>query len=266
MRALKPKTRPKTRPEADPTPRPDASAPHGYRVELTDVTKTYGSPEPGRTPGLRALDAVSLRIEPGEAVALVGPSGSGKSTLLHLIGAMDTADADSGRIVVGRWGLGELNQRRLAEYRRTVGFVFQRFHLLPALTAADNVIAPVLPYRTDYNKRARARELLAAVGLGGREGSLPSQLSGGQQQRVAIARALVNRPGILLADEPTGALDRATGVEVMELLLGLRAEYGLTLLLATHDPSVAERCDRSVGLSDGRLSGDPADPHRTPPS
>ena len=196
---------------------------------------------------------MSLRIEPGEAVALVGPSGSGKSTLLHLIGAMDTTDRGAGRIVVGPWELAGLKQRRLAEYRRTVGFVFQRFHLLPALTALDNVIAPVLPYRTAYDKRARARELLAAVGLGGRGDSLPSQLSGGQQQRVAIARSLINRLGILLADEPTGALDQATGAEVMDLLLGLRAERGLTPLLATHDPGVAERCDRSIGLSDGRL-------------
>jgi putative ABC transport system ATP-binding protein len=254
MRALKPKTKP----DASQTDASQAdAASHGYRVDLTGVTKTYGgAPKPGRTPGLRALDAVSLRIEPGEAVALIGPSGSGKSTLLHLIGAMDNADVGNGRITVGEWDLAGLNQRRLAEYRRTVGFVFQRFHLLPALTAADNVIAPVLPYRTSYSKRGRARELLAAVGLGGREGSLPSQLSGGQQQRVAIARALVNRPGILLADEPTGALDQATGVEVMDLLLGLRAEYGLTLLLATHDPAVAERCDRSIRLSDGRLIDD----------
>ena len=247
-----------------PGPEPEGDAPGGYAVLLENVTKTYGAakgraapvPAPATVVGLRALDAVSLRIEPGEAVALVGPSGSGKSTLLHLIGAMDTTDRGAGRITVGPWELAGLKQRRLAEYRRTVGFVFQRFHLLPALTALDNVIAPVLPYRTPYNKRARARELLAAVGLGGREDSLPAQLSGGQQQRVAIARSLINQPGILLADEPTGALDQATGAEVMDLLLGLRAERGLTLLLATHDPGVAERCDRSIRLSDGRLVED----------
>jgi putative ABC transport system ATP-binding protein len=236
----------------------------GYRVELEDVSKTYGSGKASAEAGsgagagvrLRALDEVSLSVAPGEAVAFLGPSGSGKSTLLHLIGAMDAADRGSGRITVGPWELTGLRQRRLAEYRRTVGFVFQRFHLLPALTALDNVIAPVLPYRTSYGKQDRARELLAAVGLGGREKSLPSQLSGGQQQRVAIARALINRPGIVLADEPTGALDRATGSEVMDLLLELRTEHGFPLLIATHDEAVAERCDRRVGLSDGSVVHD----------
>lgn len=232
---------------------PAAERHGGFAVELSKVSKTYGA---GKANGLKALDAVSLNIKAGQAVALVGPSGSGKSTLLHLVGAMDAADRDGGRIVVDGNELTAAKERGLVGYRRTIGFVFQRFHLVPALTALDNVVAPVLPYRTGFDKRARAAELLDAVGLGGRGNALPSQLSGGQQQRVAIARALINRPGILLADEPTGALDSTTGTEVMDLLLRLRAERGLTLLLATHDAAVAGRCDRRVAIADGRIIED----------
>jgi putative ABC transport system ATP-binding protein len=134
--------------------------------------------------------------------------------------------------------------------------VFQRFNLLPALTVIDNVTAPVLPYRVAFDKQARARELLAAVGLEGRETALPSRLSGGQQQRVAIARALINAPPIVLADEPTGNLDSRTGAGIVDLLLRLRAERGMTVLLATHDSQVAARCDRVVRLLDGRVSDD----------
>jgi putative ABC transport system ATP-binding protein len=140
---------------------------------------------------ITALSGVDLEIEQGAAVALSGPSGSGKSTLLHLIGALERPD--EGTVTVGGSELGGLSRRELAAHRRRVGFVFQRFNLLPALTVVDNVMAPVLPYRVDFDKEARARELLAAVGLEGRETSLPSRLSGGQQQRVAIARALINR-------------------------------------------------------------------------
>ena len=197
---------------------------------------------------------VTLTVAAGSAVAVTGPSGSGKSTLLHLVGAMEAADA--GRLVVGGHDLTELDGARRVRYRRTIGFVFQRFHLLPALTVLDNVVAPVLPYRTAFDKLARARELLAAVGPADRAGSLPSRLSGGQQQRVAIARALVNDPGLVLADEPTGNLDSGTGAEIMELLLDLRAERGMTVLVATHDPLVASRCDRVVKLHDGRITDD----------
>jgi putative ABC transport system ATP-binding protein len=197
---------------------------------------------------------VTLEIAPGSAVAIWGPSGSGKSTLLHLIGALDRPDA--GTLHVGGRDLRALSRRELAAYRRTVGFVFQRFNLLPALTAIDNVLAPVLPYRVAFDKHARARALLAAVELAGRETSLPSRLSGGQQQRVAIARALINEPAVLLADEPTGNLDSATGAEIVGLLLGLRAERGTTVLVATHDSQVAARCDRVVVLRDGRVAHD----------
>jgi putative ABC transport system ATP-binding protein len=203
---------------------------------------------------LRAVDDVSVSIQRGSVVALTGPSGSGKSTLLHLIGAIERAD--SGRIEVDGCNLGELSRGRLADYRRGVGFVFQRYHLLPALTALDNVMAPVLPYRTGYDKVARARQLLESVGLGGREDAPPSRLSGGQQQRVAIARALIAEPQLLLADEPTGNLDSATGSEILNLLLRLREERGMTILLATHDPAIASRTDRLIRLRDGHLIDD----------
>jgi putative ABC transport system ATP-binding protein len=220
-------------------------------VVLVDVARRY---DIDGQRSIAALDGISLEVADGAAVALQGPSGSGKSTLLHVIGALERPD--EGTVTVGGVQLGSLSRRGLAAHRRRVGFVFQRFNLLPALTVVDNVMAPVLPYRVGFDKEARARELLAAVGLDGRETSLPSRLSGGQQQRVAIARALINEPAILLADEPTGNLDSRTGAEIVELLLGLRAERGTTVLLATHDSQVAARCDRIVRLLDGRVSED----------
>lgn len=212
-------------------------------VTLRGVTRRY--------PGLTALDAVDLHIESGAAVALTGPSGSGKSTVLHLLGGMDRPD--EGTVAVDGE---ELAARRLDAHRRRVGFVFQRFHLLPALTVLDNVLAPVLPRRVDFDRRSRARELLDAVGLLDRADALPSELSGGQQQRVAISRALINRPGLLLADEPTGSLDSGTGREIIDLLLSLREQYGMTMLVATHDAEVAANCDRIVRLHDGRILAD----------
>jgi putative ABC transport system ATP-binding protein len=143
-----------------------------------------------------------------------------------------------------------------ADYRRTVGFVFQRYNLLPALTALDNVIAPVLPYRTGWDKRDRARELLAAVGLAGRERSLPARMSGGEQQRIAIARALINHPALLLADEPTGNLDSGHATEILDLLARLRAEHGMTIILASHDPQIAARAERLIRLRDGAVIDD----------
>jgi len=223
----------------------------GLDVELTDVVKSYRT---GEGVALTALDRVSVRIDAAEAVAIVGASGSGKSTMLHVIGSMDRPE--SGTVRVGGQSLSGLREAEQSAYRRRIGFVFQRFHLLPALSVLDNVCAPVLPYRNDFNPRQRARELLAAVGMADREADLPARLSGGQQQRVAIARALINRPGLLLADEPTGNLDSRTGGEVIDLLLGLRAEHGLTLLMATHDAALAERCDRRIRLIDGRIVAD----------
>ncbi|HET6505815.1 MAG TPA: ABC transporter ATP-binding protein [Baekduia sp.] len=230
-----------------------ATAPQttGSRVLLEDVRKTYKLDDGA---ALTAADGVSLEVEPGALVALTGPSGSGKSTMLHLVGGVD--DADGGRIVVDDREVTALRGDALAEHRRHVGFVFQRFNLLGALTARDNVLAPVVPFKTGFDRVARADALLEAVGLAGRERSLPSRMSGGQQQRVAIARALIWEPGLLLADEPTGNLDSRTGAAILDLLLDLRAQRGTTILLATHDPVVASRCDRLVRLQDGRVTDD----------
>ncbi|HUA42735.1 MAG TPA: ABC transporter ATP-binding protein [Streptosporangiaceae bacterium] len=223
----------------------------GAAIELRGVTKRYGI---ARDQQVLAADNVSLSIAPGAFVALTGASGSGKSTLLHLIGALERPD--SGTIIAAGADVGTLHGAGLAGYRRTVGFVFQRYHLLPALTALDNVIAPVLPYRTTFNKRERGRQLLAAVGLAGREQSLPGRMSGGEQQRVAIARALINTPALLLADEPTGNLDSATAAEILRLLSALRREHAMTTILATHDPQVAAHCERLVRLRDGAVVDD----------
>ncbi|HEY5430737.1 MAG TPA: ABC transporter ATP-binding protein [Solirubrobacteraceae bacterium] len=220
-------------------------------VSLGGVRRCYAL-DGGRS--LVALAGVDLSIARGSVVAITGPSGSGKSTLLHVIGALEVPD--EGRVVVDGQDLRDLSRRELADHRRRLGFVFQGFHLLPALSVADNVIAPVLPVKTAFDKRARSLELLTAVGLEGRARSLPSRLSGGQQQRVAIARALINAPALVLADEPTGNLDSVTGAEIIELLVGLRARDGVTVVIATHDLGVAERCDRVVALRDGRVVAD----------
>lgn len=201
---------------------------------------------------VQALDEVSLEVAAAQVVAITGPSGSGKSTLLHVVGGMDEPDA--GRIRVGIQDVTSLSRKQLAAYRRTIGFVFQRFHLLPVLTALENVAAPVMPLRTTFDKFSRAGELLTALGLGGKEQAIPSELSGGEQQRVAIARALINDPGLVLADEPTGNLDSETSVQIMQLLLDLRQQRGMTIMIATHDPMIATRCDRIVSLSDGRVT------------
>jgi putative ABC transport system ATP-binding protein len=219
-------------------------------IAVSGVSKTF----PAGTHEIRAVDDVSVSFEEGSMTAITGPSGSGKSTLLHIIGAIEKADA--GSITVDGRELTRLRRRQLDAYRRTVGFVFQRYHLLPTLTALDNVLAPVLPYRVGFNKTARARELLHAVGLSGREAALPGQLSGGEQQRVALARALIGRPHLLLADEPSGNLDSRTGEQILDLLVGLRATYGLTMLIATHEHHVAARCDRLIRLRDGQIVDD----------
>lgn len=228
----------------------------GFEVFLEDVSKRYETD--GQT--VVALDGVSLEVGAGEVVAVMGPSGSGKSTLLHVIGAMDRPDA--GAVGVDGFEVTGLSRGEQPAYRRRIGFVFQRFHLLAALTALDNVVAPLLPYKTDFDKFARGRELVAAVGLAGRERSLPSRLSGGEQQRVAIARALINDPGLLLADEPTGNLDSTTGGEIVQLILDLREGRGMSVIVATHDPVVASRCDRVVRLRDGRVIDDVRVPKR----
>jgi putative ABC transport system ATP-binding protein len=220
-------------------------------VELRGVCKRYGT---GQGEQVTAADDVSLTIEGGAFIALTGASGSGKSTLLHMIGAIERPD--SGVIISNGTDVTALRGGAQADYRRTVGFVFQRYNLLPALTALDNVIAPVLPYRTPWDKRDRARQLLAAVGLAGRERSLPARMSGGEQQRIAIARALVNTPALLLADEPTGNLDSANATEILDLIARLRAEHQMTIILASHDPQIAARAERLIRLRDGAVIDD----------
>jgi ABC-type lipoprotein export system ATPase subunit len=215
----------------------------GATVVVEGLRKSF---EDGR---VRALEDVSLRLEPGELVALTGPSGCGKSTLLNLIGALDRPDA--GTIVVDGQPLEHL--RDPAGYRaRTVGFVFQFHNLIPTLTAAENVQVPMLGGgRPSRDREARATELLVEVGLAGRTGARPTVLSGGERQRVAIARALANAPRLLLADEPTGALDSETGAQVLALLQRLRQRHGMTILLVTNDDQVAERADRVLRIRDG---------------
>jgi putative ABC transport system ATP-binding protein len=220
-------------------------------LELRGVSKRYGTGQGGQ---VIAADDVTFTIEAGAFAAITGASGSGKSTLLHMIGALEAPD--SGVIISNGTDVTALRGTAQADYRRTVGFVFQRYNLLPALTALDNVIAPVLPYRTGWDKRERARQLLEAVGLAGRERSLPARMSGGEQQRIAIARALINTPPLLLADEPTGNLDSATASGILELLTRLRAEHRITILLASHDPQVAARAERLIRLRDGTVIDD----------
>ncbi len=214
-------------------------------IEVHGLVKRY---DEGR---ITALDGMELVVESGEFVAVVGPSGCGKSTLLHLIGALDRPD--EGRILVGGHDLGD--QKDLDHYRaHHVGFVFQLHNLLPGLTARENVEVPMFELALPAHERSRrARTLLGGVGLEGRDGNRPPQLSGGERQRVAIARALANEAPVLLADEPTGSLDSAAGVAVLDLLERLRAERGLTILLVTHDLGVAARADRIVSMLDGRL-------------
>jgi putative ABC transport system ATP-binding protein len=199
-----------------------------------------------------AVAGVDLKIARGEAVALVGPSGSGKSTLLNLIGGLD--HPTSGEIWVDGENIARATPRQLVEHRkRRVGFIFQSFNLLPHRTALENVEVPMtLAGLPSNERRQRAHELLERVGLTPRADHRPSQLSGGEQQRVAIARSLSMRPLILLADEPTGNLDSATGESIMSLLLDLNAS-GLTLILVTHDPTVASHAHRLVRLRDGRI-------------
>jgi putative ABC transport system ATP-binding protein len=203
---------------------------------------------------VRALDGVDLDIEAGELVALVGPSGSGKTTLLQLLGAMDRAS--EGAVLFEGEDLGTLSDAALADLRlRTFGFVFQQFNLIPTLTAVDNVQAAIAPAGVDdAEARARSLALLDEVGLADRATHLPSHLSGGEQQRVAIARALVKEPRVILADEPTGNLDTATGADVVSLLAGLASAHGATVIVATHDESLAGLAPRRITVRDGKAS------------
>ena len=221
-------------------------------VELTDVTKRYESPAAGETPPV--LDGVNLSVAAGESVAVVGPSGSGKSTLLNIIGTLDRPTAGGVRLA-GR-DLLALDPRALAQVRsRDIGFVFQLHHLLGQCSALENVLVPTLAAAAPRgNASARARALLQRVGLGERLDYRPGQLSGGERQRVAVVRALINRPKLLLADEPTGSLDRAGADALGELLAGLNVEEGVTLIVVTHSERLAGCMSRTYRLADGRLS------------
>ncbi|UWR11000.1 ABC transporter ATP-binding protein [Sulfitobacter mediterraneus] len=198
------------------------------------------------------LRGISLKVHSGESVALVGPSGSGKSSLLMVMGGLE--QATGGTVEALGHDLSTMDEDALARFRQgRMGIVFQSFHLIPTMTALENVATPLeISGQTDAFDRAR--EALGAVGLGHRVDHYPAQLSGGEQQRVALARACAPRPAILLADEPTGNLDSTNGSAIMDLLFEMRDTYGATLVLVTHDPALAKRCDRSVALADGKIA------------
>ncbi len=229
-------------------------------IELSDVRKRYNV---GRPNEAEVLHGISLTLREREFAALIGPSGSGKSTLLNIIGLLETMSG--GRYRLQGEEVGGLDDAGLTLKRReALGFVFQFHHLLPAFTALENVTLPALMRegRVSRERREHAREVLAAVGLSGAMDKRPGELSGGMQQRVAIARALVMRPPLVLADEPTGNLDRASSDEVFALMRRMHAELGTSFLIVTHDPRLAERCDRTIELVDGRIERDSPPPAR----
>ncbi len=216
-------------------------------LSATGLGKQVSSPEGMLT----ILENINLRVSSGEVVALVGPSGAGKTTLLALLAGLDHPTSGSVELCGSR--LETLDEDGRAQVRgRAVGFVFQSFHLVPSLTALENVMLP-LELAEERDAAARARTALESVGLGSRTGHYPRQLSGGEKQRVAIARAFVGNPSVLFADEPTGNLDTASGERVSELLFNLNKQSGTTLVLVTHDKSLAEKCDRVLELEAGRL-------------
>lgn len=222
-------------------------------IEIAGVSRTF---QVGGQP-VHALRAIDLNFADGEYAAIMGPSGSGKSTLLHILGLLDRPD--SGHYRLDGLETTEINEERRAQLRRDrIGFVFQSFHLIPRLSAAENVELPlVLAGLAPAQRRERVTRIMAAVGLADRAHHRPDQLSGGQRQRVAIARATIMEPGLILADEPTGNLDRASGREVMETLEALNA-HGLTLLIVTHDAELGARAQRRIRMDDGAILPEPS--------
>jgi len=219
-------------------------------LSLRDVTLTLA----GNAGPVEILKGITLDVAAGETLGLIGPSGSGKSSLLMLMGGLDRATG--GQVLALGQDLTAMDEDRLAMFRRdNMGVVFQSFHLIPTMTALENVATP-LELAGAGDAFARARAELEAVGLGGRADHYPAEMSGGEQQRVALARAVAPRPRLILADEPTGNLDGATGAAILDLLFGLRDRHGATLVMVTHAPDLAARCDRVVSLRDGRLEHD----------
>ena len=215
-------------------------------LEVKNICKTYGSGETA----VKALRNVSFSVPKGEYVAIVGESGSGKSTLLNMIGALDTPT--SGKVLIDGKDIFSMNDKKLTVFRRrNIGFIFQAFNLVPELTVEQNIIFPVL---LDHQKpdKKYLEELLAVLNLKERRNHLPSQLSGGQQQRVAIGRALITRPSLILADEPTGNLDSQTELEVMSLLKSCVSDFGQTLIMITHDETIAQMADEMIIIEDGK--------------
>ncbi len=228
-----------------------SSAPNPDSMVLLDDVRLTLASDAG---AVNVLRGISLTVAPGETVSVIGPSGSGKSTMMMIVGGLERPSA--GRVVVAGSDLNGMNEDALARFRRDrIGIVFQSFHLVPTMNAVENVAIPLeLAGRRDAFARAEAG--LEAVGLGHRLLHYPGQLSGGEQQRVALARAFAIAPKLLLADEPTGNLDTATGRLVIDLLFTLQAQHGTTLVLITHDASLAQRCDRIIRLADGRVVDD----------
>lgn len=219
-------------------------------LRVENLSKVYGS---GATV-VRALDDVSFTVEKGEFVAIVGPSGSGKSTLLHILGGVDRPS--SGRVLIDGIDIYSLNETKLAIFRRRqVGLVYQFYNLIPVLDVQENITLPLLldQRRVDHDRLAG---IINTLGLGNRKGCLPNQLSGGEQQRVSIGRALINNPALVLADEPTGNLDSKNSAEIIELLKYTNQKFNQTLLVITHDQSIALQADRIISLADGRIEKD----------
>jgi len=221
-------------------------------IEIKDLVKDYKVGEMA----VHVLKGISFEIERGDFVSIMGPSGSGKSTLMNILGCLDKPT--SGTYTLDGISVGNLNRDQLAEIRNNkIGFVFQQFNLLARTSAAENVELPMMYTDAPARERhERAMKALLAVGLAGREEHQPSQLSGGQQQRVAIARSLVNDPSIILADEPTGALDSRIGIEIMAIFQRLNREKGITMIVVTHDPDIAAYSNRSIHFKDGKLQFD----------
>ena len=219
-------------------------------LKVNELTKVYGKGENE----VRALDGVSFSVEKGEFIAIVGPSGSGKSTLLHILGGVDRPT--SGQVYMNGQDVYKKNEEQLAIFRRReVGLIYQFYNLIPVLNVVENITLPILMDKQNVQKE-RLDEIIEVLNLKGREGHLPSQLSGGQQQRVSIGRALINMPAIVLADEPTGNLDRKNSQEIIELLKMTNRKYNQTVIVITHDENIALQADRIITIEDGKIIKD----------